>query len=91
MYSSDLVWAWRRLSIQDGSGRLSFDINGSQRASSMKILNNAQLAEVHREQTAPMVIALRLTTGEAARVVGVCNKIGARWAKRFGESLATVC
>ena len=57
----------------------------------MKILNNAQLAEVHREQTAPMVVALRLTTGEAARLVGVCNKIGARWAKRFGESLATVC
>lgn len=56
----------------------------------MKILNNAQLADVHREQTAPMVIALRLTTGEAARVVGVCNKIGARWAKRFVGSLATV-
>ena len=56
----------------------------------MKILKNAQLAEVHREQTAPMVIALRLTTGEAARVVGVCNKIRARWAKRFVGSLATV-
>ena len=57
----------------------------------MKILNNAQAAEVHLEQTAPMVIALRLTTDEAARVEGVCNNIGARWFKRFGESLATVC
>ena len=56
----------------------------------MKILNNAQLADVHREQTAPMVIALRLTSDEAARVDGVCNKIGARWAKRFVGSLATV-
>ncbi len=57
----------------------------------MKILKNAQLAEVHREQTAPMVIALRLTIDEAACVEGVCNNIGARWIKRFGESLATVC
>ncbi len=57
----------------------------------MKILKNAQLAEVHLELTAPMVIALRLTSDEAARVDGVCNKIGAWWIKRFGESLATVC
>ncbi len=57
----------------------------------MKILINAQLEEAHREQTAPMVIALRLSTGEAASVDGVGNKIGARWIKRFGESLATVC
>ena len=89
MYSSDLVWAWRRLSIQDGPGRSSCDTNGSQRAPSMKILNNVQLAEVHREQTAPIVIALRLTKDEAARVDGVCNKIGARWIKHFGELLAT--
>ena len=56
----------------------------------MKILINAQLADVHREQTAPMVIALRLTTGEAASVDGVSNKIGARWIKCFVGSLATV-
>ena len=50
----------------------------------MNIHKNARLTPVRREEMAVAVISGRMSQAEAGRNFGVCAKVVARWARRYG-------
>src|SRR5690606_15738662 len=77
------MWAFRRLSIRTGPGRLELPSFSIHRRVRMNIHKNARLTPLRREEMALAVIEGGLSQAHAARTYGVSAKIVARWVERY--------